>query len=56
MRQPSQRFFDSINSIYDNDLLTLKDALYRNDSENWKEVVKLEYKSLIEKKTCRLVQ
>jgi hypothetical protein len=28
----------------------------RNDSENWKEVVKLEYKSLMDKKTWRLIQ
>ena len=56
MRQPSQRLFDSINSIYDNDPLILKDAIYRNDMENWKEVVKLKYKLLIDKKTCRLVQ
>jgi hypothetical protein len=44
VRQTSQRLFDSINSMYNNDPLTLKDALGRDESENCKEVVKLEYK------------
>jgi hypothetical protein len=56
VRQPPQRLLGSINFIYDNDLLILKDALSRDDSENLKEVVKLEYKSLVDMKAWRLVQ
>jgi hypothetical protein len=43
VRQTSQRLLDSIDSIYDNDPLTLKNALSKDDNENWKEVVKLEF-------------
>ena len=55
VRQPSQRLLDSIDSIYDNDPLTLKNALNKDDNENWKEAVKLEFKSQMDKKTLRLV-
>jgi hypothetical protein len=42
--------------MYNNDPLTLKDALGRDESENCKEVVKLEYKSLMDKKPWKSVQ
>ena len=56
VRRPSQCFLDSINSIDENEPLSLKKALNRPDGAKWKEVVKMEYKSLMNKKTWDLVQ
>jgi hypothetical protein len=56
VKQAFQILLDFINSISNNDSLTLKDVLSRCDNENWKEVVKLEYKSLMDRKTWKLIQ
>ena len=56
IRRPFQRFLDSINSIDGNESLSLKEALNRLDEAKWKEAVKMEYKSLMNKKTWDLVQ
>jgi hypothetical protein len=56
VKQAFQKLLDFINSISNNDSLTLKDVLSRCDNENWKEVVKLEYKSLMDRKTWKLIQ
>ena len=56
VRRPSQIFLDSINSIDENEPLSLKEALNRPDGAKWKEAVKMEYKPLMDKKIWDLVQ
>ena len=56
VERPSQRFLDSINSIDENEPLSLKDVLNKQDRAKWKEAIKMEYKSLMDKKTWDLVQ
>ena len=56
IRRPSQRFLDLVNSIDENEPLSLKEALNRPNEAKWKEDVKMEYKSLMYKKTWDLVQ